>query len=699
MAETLKNGRYEQRTEWKDASNGRVARFWDTNTHKEVFVKEFFKLRYPAQTTTPDGRVLPSLVRAEKRVDRFCEKTRAINAKINEIAHAGGDVVVTTDFFREGLYIYKVSELIPLEDWAGVEVRDHLSVEQIDTLMQRLANALQTLHSAGVLHCDLKPENIFIVKDRDGFYVGMLSDFDDSFMMDNVPHSDDIVCTLAYMSPELGHYKSMEADTPELPLGTASDVFALGLIYHEYLAGEFPSFDEDYSQLFAALLQGEPLELSKNLDPAHRMLLYRMMVTLPYDRIQTCADVSREIANIRRRYKAEFTLTVDDGRKPLAGQTVVLYGHFKADDPEAERQSVPLAAARTDKNGRVTFKGLTDYEYSVVVDDAELPVVWEGQGANKYACTVSTATVQKYQLTVTSDGHALPNAVVKVALLNEARKPVKVFTGRTDSSGVCEFEDLQEGIYRASVGSVAKNFKWNSACKAVFAIQSYTLQLMNGDQPAADTAVELVGMSGGKAVRVELTSDHEGRSVHYNLNTKLDYIVRYNGREFPVVWENFKATVQLVKKTRLVAGVRMADTKEPVRDARIRFGRAKDGAFEELANGLTNDRGAVLLGSFPEGKYYIAVASVPAGVKLTGRQVGRLIAVTLEGEKKTVAFSAAADTENVVLDQDIPESESRTFCHIVKYRTGGTVLTKRSDGSKITVPVSQLALRGLEKYM
>ena len=162
MAETLKNGRYEQRTEWKDASNGRVARFWDTNTHKEVFVKEFFKLRYPAQTTTPEGRVLAPLMRAKERVDRFCDKTRAINAKINEIAHAGGDVVVTTDFFREGLYIYKVSELIPLEDWAGVEVRDHLSMEQIDTLMQRLANALQTLQSAGVLHCDLKPENILL---------------------------------------------------------------------------------------------------------------------------------------------------------------------------------------------------------------------------------------------------------------------------------------------------------------------------------------------------------------------------------------------------------------------------------------------------------------------------------------------------------------------------------------------------------
>lgn len=698
MAETLKNGRYEQKTEWKDTPNGRVARFVDTHSRKEVFVKEFNKLRYPASTTTPDGRVLAPLVHAQERVDRFCEKTKAINAKINELAHTGGDVVVTTDFFRDDLFIYKVTDLIALEDWKGTEVHNHLSVEQIDTLMLRLSNALQALHTAGVLHCDLKPDNIFIVKDRDGFYVGMLSDFDDSFMIANVPHSEDIVCTPEYMSPELGVYKQLEGDEPPLPLDTASDVFALGLIYHEYISGEFPNFDEEYSQLYAALVQGKPIRLSKNLDPAHRLLVYRMMIAEPGDRIQTCADVSREIGNIRRRYKAEFTLTVKDGKGAAANKNVMLVAHFKGSAEDSGTYSLPLAAVKTDSCGQVVFKGLTDCEYTARVGDVEVPVVWENKGSNKYECTVGTTKTTNFQLTVTHDGRPLPNTAVKLYLLNESRKPAKSFPGRTDSHGVCTFEDLPEGIYRATVGTVTKNFRWNEEHKASFAILTYTLQLNCGNAPAANETVEFVGTSDTRRDSEPVTADQNGRLTFNNLKA-MNYSVIYNGREYPVTWENRRATVQLTSKTRLVAGVRMDDTKQPVRSARIRFGKIVDGAFQELANSLTNEHGAALLGEFPEGEYCVAVTSLPAGVKLTNRKLGRPVRIQLSGDRKQVVFGAAVDTENVLMDRDIPESDSRLYSHIVKYSDGMAKLTKRADGSTLSIKANQLALRGLEKYM
>ena len=700
MAETLKNGRYEQKTAWKDTTNGKVAMFFDTHTRKEVFVKEFSKTRYPSDTVTPDGRVLDSLVAAQERVERFVAKTKLINGKINEIAHAGGDVVVTGDFFRDGLHIYKVSDLIKLEDWTGAEVHEHLTAEQIDTLMLRLSNALQTLHSAGVLHCDLKPENIFIVKDRDGFYVGMLSDFDDSFLMTDVPHSNDIFCTPEYMSPELGFYKLQETDTPMLPLGAASDVFSLGLIYHEYLTGEFPEFSDEYKQLYAALLDGEPVRLSKKLDPAHRLLLYRMMITLPYDRLQSCADVSREIGNIRRRYKAEFTLHVTNGDKPLAGKNVVLTAHFKGSNEDSERYSVPLAAEKTDGSGNVVFKGLTDCEYTVRVGSVEVPVVWENRGANQYACTVNVSNAKKFRLTVTLDGRPLPDTEVKLALLDESRKPCKAYPGKTDSRGVSTYENLPVGVYRVTVGTVARNFRWTDEYKAAFAILTYTVKLTVGDAPAAGETVQLVGAGGESRTAVPVTADEHGCVTLYNLNMRMTYSIEHNGREYPLTWEARKAEVQLGGKTRLIAGVRMEGTKEPVRAARIRFGRMEDGKFTELASSLTNDKGAVLLGEFPEGEYCMAVVSMPAGTKLAGKhKPGRYVRVQLTGEKKTVVFTAAADTANVVLEQDIPESESCVYSRIVKYRDGGALLTRRSDGSTLTVRVNQLALRGLEKYM
>ena len=85
-------------------------------------------------------------------------------------------------------------------------------------------------------------------------------------------------------------------------------------------------------------------------------------------------------------------------------------------------------------------------------------------------------------------------------------------------------------------------------------------------------------------------------------------------------------------------------------------------------------------------------------MKLIKQQMRKPIRVLLEGEKKTVVINAALDTENVLLDEDIPQDVSSLYSHIVKYRDGRVVLTWRYDGSKETTTVSQLGLRDLEMY-
>lgn len=295
---TLKNGRYEQMQEWTDTAYGREAAFWDTHDCKEVVVKEFTTLRYPASTMTSDGRVLAPLLRAKDRVDHISARMKRIYARVNGLAGLGAHVAAPTDFFRDDLYLYEVTDVIDKENWRGCEVHEHLTAEQVDKLILDLAHALQMLHAAGILYGDVKPESICIAKDGHGGYTGMLSNFSGCVMMDNVPASDEIVCTPEYMSPELGVYRQLEGEEPPLPLEAASDVFSLGLVYHEYISGEFPKFSEEYSQLYAALVQGEPIELSKKLDPARRKLIGCMLTAEPGERMQTCADVADEIVRM-----------------------------------------------------------------------------------------------------------------------------------------------------------------------------------------------------------------------------------------------------------------------------------------------------------------------------------------------------------------------------------------------------------------
>lgn len=368
--------------------------FWDTHLEKEVLVKELPRYRYAEEEVLlgPDDMLLRSLVENNAHVDAVCQKMQMICEKVGSIAQTHGVVTDMVDFFSEGTQVYNVSELIDSENWMADAVRDHLSMEQIDALMQRLSMTVAALHSTGVIHGHLAPHTILIVKEPDGEYRGVLRDFEYSFLKDAGPGDGADLSVEEYASPELV-CAAFCVGEPDIPLYEPLDVFALGLIYHVYLTGGLPPFDsERYVHLFESLLDGEALQLSPKLTPAHRLLLNRMLTALPYDRLQDCAEVVAAIGQIRRRYDAEFRLTVRCGGEPLADKRVALWAHFKSSAEEAERQSVCLCADRTDARGQVVFRGLTDGEYTLRVDDAELPIVWEKNDENRYSCSLHIET-------------------------------------------------------------------------------------------------------------------------------------------------------------------------------------------------------------------------------------------------------------------------------------------------------------------
>lgn len=699
VKEFIKDGRYERRSEWQLTTNGRVAQFYDHTKGKHVFIKEFIKLRYPASTRDSNGVEQPKLVAAAERVDRFFNRTMQINSKVRQIAHEGGDLVVTTDFFTDGLCIYKVTELVEMVEWSSGDVSRHLKAEDVDVMMLRLAGALQTLHEADVLHCDLKPENVFIVRTNEGSHVGKLSDFDDSFLMSSVPASADIVCTPEYLSPELGCYKILGGTEPEMPLGPASDVFSLGLIYHEYLTGKMPEFSDDYEQLFAALLDEQPLQLDDALDPAHRLLLHKMLTTEPYDRLKSCGEVKQEISDIRRYYNTPYALTVMHGSRPLTNGSVELWAHFRTSGEESATQHVKLGVLRTDAGGQVNLRGLTKCDYTLRMGDVEVPVNWEGTRAG-FTATVQMARTRRYALTVLHDGRPLPGKQVTLNHFGEDRVRKGSYTARTDANGVAAFENLPEGVWQVVVDKVRQAFRWDASCSHTFNINTFALTLMQGGAAAAGKQAVLVGQTDSGAQTVSVCADESGEVRLYNLNTGVRYAIRCDGQEIPFAWSaDRKATVQLAVRTELSIGVLMEGSRQPVMNALVCVGEMREGRFAKLAEGRTNASGMAMLGRFDEGEYLVGVVQMPAGVTLKQGKVGQAVRVQLSGASKRAAFTAAKNTEGVILDEDIPETVSRVYSHIVRYNDGSVVLTARRNGAAVTTRADQLALKGLEAYM
>jgi serine/threonine-protein kinase len=114
--------------------------------------------------------------------------------------------------------------------------RGALPLAECAEILQQIARGLNAAHKLGILHRDLKPDNIFITHTEDGERVVKVVDFGLAKMRESATHTltGTVLGTPAYMSPEqcLG-MKSEQLDA-------RSDLYALGVIVYEMLTGRVP---------------------------------------------------------------------------------------------------------------------------------------------------------------------------------------------------------------------------------------------------------------------------------------------------------------------------------------------------------------------------------------------------------------------------------------------------------------------------
>jgi serine/threonine protein kinase len=224
----------------------------------------------------------------------------------------GGNLIATLDFFREGAKYYKVTEKV---DLAALETSDvaRLGFPVQLVLLKTVAHSLKILHDLHIVHSDLKPSNVLIKKTELG-YTTKLIDFDSSYIVGSPPPAEEIVGTMNYYSPELVTY--IQTGTGAEALSTAADIFALGLIYSEYLTGSIPPFDATYHEAAVAVLHGAVLRLPATAAPPEVVeLVERMLLADPAAR-PSVAQVHAALMGLRSD-------TPTRGRAPLPARPTV----------------------------------------------------------------------------------------------------------------------------------------------------------------------------------------------------------------------------------------------------------------------------------------------------------------------------------------------------------------------------------------
>lgn len=259
---------------------------------REFFIKRFLSPTYP-EADAPGSERIKATKRA--RCAAFEAHHRGIQAAMAPLTTYGGNLIATLDFFRIGAKYYKVTEKV---DVAGLQTRDIAALDfpaQL-VLLKTVAHSLKILHDLRIVHSDLKPGNVLVKRTELG-YTTKLIDFDSSYIAGNPPPPEEIVGTMNYYSPELVRYIQGSAAPGELT--EASDIFALGLIYAEYLTGATPPFDTAYHEPAIAVLHGQPLIPGPSRAPTLVIdLVERMLLPDPAAR-PSVAQVHSTLMNLR----------------------------------------------------------------------------------------------------------------------------------------------------------------------------------------------------------------------------------------------------------------------------------------------------------------------------------------------------------------------------------------------------------------
>jgi eukaryotic-like serine/threonine-protein kinase len=261
---------------------------------RQFFIKEFLAPTYP-DDAAPGSEKTKAKKRA--RCATFEAHHRGMQKALAPLSTYGGNLIVTLDFFRWGAKYYKVTEKVDAED-LGTGGIAALGLRWQLVLMKSVAHSLKILHDLRIVHSDLKPSNILVKRTELG-YTSKLIDFDSAYIAANPPPFQEIVGTINYYSPELLGYIQDVGVKPE-ELGVASDVFALGLIYTEFLTGAVPPFDTTtYHEPAVAVRSGEVLRIPRaGLEPSLADMVDAMLLGDPTQR-PTIAQVHATLMGIR----------------------------------------------------------------------------------------------------------------------------------------------------------------------------------------------------------------------------------------------------------------------------------------------------------------------------------------------------------------------------------------------------------------
>ena len=204
----------------------------------------------------------------------------------------------------------------------GVSLRQRLGSgslslnETLDIAIQT-ASALQAAHQAGIIHRDIKPDNLMLradgyvkvldfglakLSEPEAFSTGLVSDPEAQTQKQLQTEAGVIMGTVGYMSPE---------QTRGLSVDKRTDIWSLGCVLYEMLSGESPFRGDTMADTLANIIHREPVSIStrrRDSNPELEGIVNRSLAKNADERYQSAAALLADLKQLQKRLEFELQL-------------------------------------------------------------------------------------------------------------------------------------------------------------------------------------------------------------------------------------------------------------------------------------------------------------------------------------------------------------------------------------------------------
>ncbi|WP_422115638.1 serine/threonine-protein kinase [Brachybacterium sp. UNK5269] len=228
----------------------------------------------------------------------FLKRFRAEARHTAALSHEG--IAALYDYGELDGRAYIVMELCPGRPLSDIieENPGGLPEKRVVSVLIELARALDAAHSKGVVHRDVKPENVLVDEAHD--WAMKITDFGIARSKDQarLTKTGLVMGTAQYLSPE----QAMGKQATSL-----SDIYALGIVAYEMLVGKRPFTGSSQVEIAMAQVKQQPPELPETITGDLRRLVMMMLAKAPANRPRSAAAVARILEAIQRGIPPRFT--------------------------------------------------------------------------------------------------------------------------------------------------------------------------------------------------------------------------------------------------------------------------------------------------------------------------------------------------------------------------------------------------------